>query len=128
MGALVWMPPKAFSGMFSKKSDMFSFAVLMYEVFSLILPYAGKSTAEITGLVLGKFKVSMALEKRGVTAAEQEQEWIEENPFHTRRQDLDLVQRDCHPALLDWVVKSWSDNPDTRPRFPEAVEFLGKVL
>jgi poly [ADP-ribose] polymerase 7/11/12/13 len=63
-----------------------------------------------------------------VTAAEQEQEWLEENPLHTRRPDLNLVQRGCPPALLDWVVKSWSDHPDSRPTFREAVEFLGKVL
>ena len=63
-----------------------------------------------------------------MTAAEQEQEWLEENPLHTRRPDLNLVQRGCPPALLDWVVKSRSDNPDSRPTFREAVEFLGKVL
>jgi len=65
--------------------------------------------AEITNLSMENFTVSKTLEKRGVTAAEQEQEWLEENPLRTRRPDLDLVQRGCHPALLDWVVKSWSD-------------------
>ena len=62
-----------------------------------------------------------------MTAAEQEQEWLEENPLHTRRPDLNLVQCGCHPALLDWVEMSWSDNAD-KPTFREAVEFLGKVL
>ena len=38
------------------------------------------------------------------------------------------MQRGCPPDLLDWVVKSWLDNPDSRPTFREAVEFLGKVL
>ena len=127
-GTLAWMPPEAFGGKFSEKSDIFSLAVLMYEVMSLQLPHAGKSTAEITELARGKFKVSKALEKRGVTAAEQEQEWLEENPLHTRRPDLDLVQHGCPHALLHWVVKSWSDNPDNRPTFRETVEFLGKVL
>jgi serine/threonine protein kinase len=128
LGTLAWMPPEAFEGDFSEMSDMFSFAVLMYEVLSLVLPHAGKSTAEIIKLAQRKFKVSKALEKRGVTAAEQEQEWLEENPLHTRRPDLNLVQLGCHPALLDWVVKSWSDNPDNRPTFREAVEFLGNLL
>jgi hypothetical protein len=85
----------------------------MHEVLSLILPHAGKSTAEITGLTRGKFKVIKALEKRGMTAPEQEQERLEENPLHTRRPDLNLVQLCCHPALLDRVVKSWSDDPIT---------------
>ena len=45
---MAWMPPEAFSDKFSEKSDIFSFAVLMYEVVSLQLPHAGKSTAAIT--------------------------------------------------------------------------------
>ena len=127
-GTVAWMPPEAFSDKFSPMSDAFSFAVVMYEVTSLQLPHAGKSTVAITELARAKFKVSKALEKRGVTAAEQEQEWLEENPLHTRRPDLDLVQHGCPPPLLDWVVKSWSDNPDNRPTFRETVEFFGKVL
>ena len=63
-----------------------------------------------------------------MTAVEQEQEWLEANPLHTRRPDLDLVQHGCPSALLDRVVKSWSDNPDNRPTFRETVEFLDKVL
>jgi poly [ADP-ribose] polymerase 7/11/12/13 len=73
-------------------------------------------------------KVSKLSEERGVTALEQEREWLEENPLHTRRPDLELVQCGCHPALLEWVEKSWSDNADNRPTFRETVEFLGKVL
>ena len=107
---MAWMPPEAFKGDFSEMSDMFSFAVLMYEVLSLILPHAGKSTAEITDLARAKFKVSKLSEERGVTALEQEREWLEENPLHTRRPDLNLVQCGCYPALLDWVVMSWLNN------------------
>ena len=63
-GTLAWMSPEAFKGNFSEMSDVFSFAVLMYEVLSLILPHAGKSTAEITESARAKFKVSKALERR----------------------------------------------------------------
>jgi hypothetical protein len=128
LGTFAWMPPEAFEGDFSEMSDMFLFAVLMYAVLSLVLPHTGKSTAEIIKLAQGRFQVNKALEKFGMTAAEQEREWLKENPLHTRRPDLNLVQCGCHPALLDWVVKSWSDNPDNRPTFRESVEFLGKVL
>ena len=31
-GTLAWMPPEAFKGNFSEKSDIFSFAMLIYEV------------------------------------------------------------------------------------------------
>ena len=58
-GTLAWIPLEAFRGQFSEKSDKFSFAVLMYEVLSVILPHAGKSTAEITELGRARFKVSV---------------------------------------------------------------------
>ena len=35
----------------------------------------------------GKIQVSNALEKRGVTVAQQKKEWLEENPMHGRRPD-----------------------------------------
>jgi len=127
-GTLAFMPPEAFKGRFSEKSDKFSFAVLTYEVASLEMPHAGKSIAEITKLAMESFTVSKALEKRGVTAAEQEQEWLEENPFKDRRPDLSLVSPGCPPSLLDWTMKSWSDNPDKRPTFKEGVEFLDNLL
>jgi hypothetical protein len=44
----------------------------MYEVLSLKLPHAGKSAAEITKLSMEACTVSKGLEKRGVTAAEQD--------------------------------------------------------
>jgi len=63
---LAWMPPDAFKGNFSEVSDVFSLAVLMHEVLSVmhevlsvILPHAGKSTAEITELGRARFKVSV---------------------------------------------------------------------
>ena len=110
------MPPEAFSDKFSEMSDIFSFAVLMYEVMSLVLPHAGKSTVAITELARGKFKVSKALEKRGVTAAEQEQEWLEENPLHTRRPDLGLVQHSCNMAApLPCWTGSWNRGRTIQP-------------
>ena len=127
MGTLAFMPPEAFKGKFSEESDMFSFAVVMWEVLSLKVPHDGKSMAEITKMAMETFTVSKALLKRGVTAADQEQEWLEDNPLQDRRPDLDLVSPGCPPALLNFTVKSWSDNPNSRPTFQEAVEFLGNV-
>ena len=51
-GTLAWMAPETFLRKYSRaeKGDEVSFAILMKEVVSLILPYAGKGTAEITEL------------------------------------------------------------------------------
>ena len=98
-GTLAFMPPEAFNSEFSDKSDMFSFAVLTFEVLPLKVPQAGKSTAEITKLAIECCTVSKALEKRCVTADEQEQEWLEESSFKDRCPNLSLVTPGCPPSL-----------------------------
>ena len=90
-GTLAWMAPETFDGKYSEKSDVFAFAVLCYEVMSRALPHAGKSAAEVSKLVMQQFKVSKALEKKGVSREEQLDEWLEENPLGARRPDLGQV-------------------------------------
>ncbi|KAH9489542.1 hypothetical protein Btru_037420 [Bulinus truncatus] len=48
-----WMPPEAFlDGVFSSKTDVWSFGILMWEVFSLgHMPYPGCSNEEVMNLV-----------------------------------------------------------------------------
>jgi hypothetical protein len=76
---------------------------------------------------------------RGFSAAQQEEDWIEDNPLNVvriltkcnllpdRRPDLGKVQFGCHPALLERMEKWWSDKPHERPFFPDIVEFLKKL-
>jgi len=127
-GTLAWMAPETFDGIYSEKSDVFSFAILCFEVLSLSLPYAGKRTAEITNLVMERFKVNTnALKRRGVLVAEQEKEWLEDNPIHNRRPDLSQVAADCPQALIDWTKQCWEDNAKDRPTFKECVLFLQRL-
>ncbi len=92
VGTLGWMAPEVFDGKFSQKSDVFSFTVLMFEIVSLKLPYDVKSPEEIAKLVMKKFEFSKKQEKRGVSAAQQEAECLEDNPLRERRPDLGKVQ------------------------------------
>jgi len=126
-GTLAWMAPETFDGKYSEKSDVFSFAVLCFEAVTLSLPYVGKSTAEITNLVMERFKVSKALEKRGVTVAEQKKEWLEENPIHGRRPDMRQIASDCPQALIDWTTQCWADNAIERPTFSDCVGFFKRL-
>ncbi|XP_050674682.1 leukocyte tyrosine kinase receptor [Leptidea sinapis] len=50
-----WMPPEAFmDGVFTIKTDIWSFGVLLWEVFSLgVMPYTGCSNREVMQLVSG---------------------------------------------------------------------------
>ena len=94
-GTLSWNAPETFDGRYSEKSDVFAFAVLTFEVLSFQLPFAGKSVPEITQLVMEKFKINRALERRGITEQEQRQDWITDNPLRDRRPDLSQAQPGC---------------------------------
>ncbi|XP_077284525.1 anaplastic lymphoma kinase isoform X2 [Arctopsyche grandis] len=50
-----WMPPEAFlDGIFTSKTDIWSFGVLLWEVFSLgIMPYTGCANREVMQMVTG---------------------------------------------------------------------------
>ena len=81
----------------------------------------GKSTAEITNLVMERFQVSKALKKRGVTLAERKKEWLEENPIHGRRPELSQVASDFRQALIDLTTQCWADNAMDRSTFSDYV-------
>lgn len=68
-----------------------------------------------------RFKVSNALEKRGVTVAERKKEWLEENPIHGRRPELSQVASDQRQALIDWTTQRWADNAMDRSTFSDYV-------
>jgi serine/threonine protein kinase len=91
-GTLAWNAPETFDGKYSGKSDTYSFAMVMYETLTFLVPHAGKSSAEITRMGMEKFKVNKKLEERGISAEEQEADWLEENPLKARRPIFEAVK------------------------------------
>ena len=88
-GTLVFIPPEAFKSKYSEKSDVFSFGVLTHEMLSRQVPSSLTLATAQTKLrkpATESFIFSKALEKRGVAAAEQEQEQecLEGNPLTAR--------------------------------------------
>jgi serine/threonine protein kinase len=126
-GTLAWSAPETFKGEYSWKSDTYAFAMVMYESLTFLRPHAGKSPAEITRMGMEKFKVNKKMEERGLSAEEQEADWLEENPLKARRPDLGQVPRDCPELLLSLMQTCWSDSPDKRPSFHQIVDDLGKI-
>jgi serine/threonine protein kinase len=139
-GTLAWNAPETFDGKESVKSDTYSFAMVMYETLTFLVPHAGKSAPEINRMGMKKFEVNKKMEARGCSAAEQEAD--EENPLKDRRPDLGQVQPGCSSAtslqhlqvqpgcselLVSLMETCWSDSPDKRPSFRQIVDDLGKM-
>lgn len=96
-GTLAWSAPETFDGKFSEKSDVFSFAVVVYEILTRKLPHEGKSPQEVTKLLF-------------LTEADK--------PLAERRPDLTLPSIASSPrALVDLMKVAWSDVPAARPSF-----------
>ncbi len=127
VGTLAWNAPEAFYGKECGKSDTYSFAMVMYETLTFSVPHAGKRDAEITKMGMQKFEVNKRFEERGISAEEQEADWLEQNPLKARRPDLDQVPRDCPLPLLSLMETCWSDSPDKRPSFRQIVDDLSKM-
>ena len=124
-GTLAWNAPETFEGKYSAKSDVFSCGVVFFEMITRELPYDGLSEPEITRKVIEKFNFSIAyLENRGVSAIEQEEEWLQTHPIHTRRPNLDQLQLDCPRALLDLTELCWADKAADRPTFKTCFHIL----
>ncbi|XP_060071650.1 tyrosine-protein kinase receptor-like [Ylistrum balloti] len=55
-----WMPPEAFmDGVFTSKTDVWAFGVVLWEVFTMgFVPYPGKTNAEVMKYVLGNGRLN----------------------------------------------------------------------
>jgi serine/threonine protein kinase len=106
--ALARMAPEVFDGKFSQKSDVFSFAVLTFEMVSLKLPHDDKSPQEITDLVRERFKVNKRRENSGVSAAQQE-----ENGSKTIHSlNVVRISKKCNlPDVVEFLRKLYEGRP-----------------
>lgn len=51
VGTLRWSAPEQLLGHFSRKSDVFSFAMVIYEIATAFVPFAGKADPEILSIL-----------------------------------------------------------------------------
>jgi poly [ADP-ribose] polymerase 10/14/15 len=127
-GTLQWMAPETFKGRYSQKTDVYSFAVLAFEVVTDKVPHEGLSLPEINKRAMSFFEFNKELLDFGVDEAKQRAMWNQQNPLLTRRPDLvGQVQSGCPSFLRCLIEKCWSDNPDERPEFRQILDSLGKL-
>ena len=128
-GTLAFNSPETFIGKYSEASDIYAFAMLVYEVITSEAPWQGLSEAEITACVMQRFdeedpRVKRLQEKYGESIDDQKQEWMEDHPLSSRRPDLRLAEDGWPDALQDLIKKCWADNPGDRPNFAECCDTL----
>ena len=101
VGTCHWMAPEVLSGSeYTFKADVFSFAIVMYEVITREIPYSGLSHSEIKHRVL----------------------------HNHQRPNTDLVPCECPKRLLKVMGMCWRTAPDKRPSFSSIVDLLEKVV
>ena len=96
LGALEWSAPETLAGQFSFASDVYSFSVLMYEVLTRALPFAGKSSEEKMKLIAmqddsARFVYNADLfADEAVTTEQQHVRWVRrrERTLEARRPDI----------------------------------------
>jgi len=88
VGTHPWMAPEVPSGAYDHKADVFSFGMVMFEVFAQEIPFEGLEASSIPALVL-----------RG------------------ERPDLDAVPPEVSDEMLELMLWAWLDDPTKRPSF-----------
>ena len=98
-GTFRWAAPETFDSHFTEASDVYSFAVTLWELASRALPYGDKADQAIMMAVYGR----------------------EERP------DLTQVEAGCPPMVIETIKKCWAHDPKDRPTFKVVAESLGAL-
>ncbi|MGB1607996.1 MAG: protein kinase, partial [Promethearchaeia archaeon] len=87
-GTLTFKAPETFHGKFTKGSDVYAYAVLIFEMVTRRVPFEGLSTQEIHMRVLKHFEYDEDLyHEDGIDEEKQRVRWHRRNPLEARRPD-----------------------------------------
>ena len=136
-GAREWSAPEVFDGKVSFASDVYSFAVVIFEILSRQLPFQGMSGAEkdkvmVNQLKFAKFEYDEDMfEDFGVDEAAQKAKWAKrrkESLQKRRPNTVTLPIGDCGSAVVALMHDCWKDEPSERPQFAAIVDALSFLL
>jgi len=101
-GTCHWMAPEVASGTdYEAKADVFSYGMMLWEIFRLEVPFRDRSPNEVAKLLC-----------------------LGERPMILK----DEFPPDCPEQLIALMTECWDQNPDCRPTFEHVVETLDEFL
>ena len=96
------------SGKYNEHSDVFAFAVVLYELVTRTKPWSGKTRPEILKLAQKKFEYDHDdFLEEGWDEAKQKERWYRRNPLASRRPDCSRIEQGCPPLLPGIMRQCW---------------------
>eukprot|EP00927_Polykrikos_kofoidii_P039463 TRINITY_DN33845_c0_g1_i1.p2 TRINITY_DN33845_c0_g1~~TRINITY_DN33845_c0_g1_i1.p2 ORF type:complete len:306 (+),score=51.34 TRINITY_DN33845_c0_g1_i1:126-1043(+) len=97
VGTPYWMAPEVFAGArYNEKIDVYSFGMVLYEIFCRAIPFDNVEPHQVRSLVM-----------------------------NGQLPDLELVPRDCPRSLLKaFIGMCWDKDPNARPSFGEVLQLV----
>mmetsp|Transcript_35643 Transcript_35643/g.70489 ORF Transcript_35643/g.70489 Transcript_35643/m.70489 type:complete len:302 (-) Transcript_35643:9-914(-) len=102
VGTKHWMAPEVLMGTeYTVKADVFSFAMVAYEVVCRHVPFERQDATTVASLTKAGERPDL--------------------------QDETVVPREVPPGLLDLIVRCWDQDPEVRPSFREIVSIVKRI-
>ena len=104
VGTVMWMAPEMLNPknkVYDSKVDVYSFAIVMWELFSRKLPYSG---------------------------IDNPLEIIEYVRFEGGRPDCNLIDKNTPKSAIELMKKCWDPSPNNRPTIIEVVDLLKAMI
>jgi len=98
-GTIRWMAPEVPTGRYNEKADVYSYAMVLYEIICYEVPFHDFETLQVISAV-----------KSGA------------------RPRLDAVPPDCPVKLMSLMILCWTQDQSTRPSFTQVRTALNKIL
>eukprot|EP00743_Colponemidia_sp_Colp-15_P008072 GILK01008747.1.p1 GENE.GILK01008747.1~~GILK01008747.1.p1 ORF type:complete len:1674 (+),score=303.81 GILK01008747.1:56-5077(+) len=99
-GTYHWMAPEVIAMRpYTEKADVFSYAIVLWEIASRRVPYEGMDPVQIGVAVINE----------------------------QLRPDISCIPADCPAGLTSLIVDCWQQNPQDRPDFDSIIETLKQI-
>ena len=99
-GTCHWMAPEVLASQpYSLAADVYSYAIVLWEIFARETPYKGTNHVMIPYQVL----------------------------YHGARPELSWIKDEIPDPLKNLITQAWDANPQSRPSFPEIINILNSI-